>query len=110
MSNHDSIASAAFVIVRPDGVRQPLRVAVAAPYAGDAGEWRCAVWLDGLEPSASAIVGEDALQALGLAWQYLGQRLTHLVTTGVRLEFAAGGEVPLSAYFGPTASGSRTTG
>jgi hypothetical protein len=84
----------------PAGSRLPIRAGVGVPHAGGAGEWRCPVWLDGLHPLLPAMAGEDALQALGLAWQLLGQLLAGFVATGGRLEFASGGGVPLAAYFG----------
>ena len=101
MTTDPPLAAAEFVAVLPDGARRRVRIAVGAPRPGAGGEWRCPLAMDGLSPPSAAIAGEDALQALGLAWRYLGSTLRHLVATGGRLEFSSGGEVPLDAYFGP---------
>jgi hypothetical protein len=100
MSSDQPVASAAFVAVLPDGSRRPIRAGVGRPHPTDTGEWRCPVWLDGLHPGLPEIAGEDALQALGLAWQLLAQLLRDFVRSGGRLEFPGGGTVPLDAYFG----------
>jgi hypothetical protein len=103
MSEHAPIASAEFVATLPDGSQRPLRVAVGVPYFGRLDVWWCPVWLDSLHPEVAAIAGEDALQALGLAWEYLGTTLTAFVAGGGRVQFPSGGDVPLTAYFGAAA-------
>lgn len=56
--------------------------------------------LDGLEESLSPIMGEDPLQALCLALALAASLLRDEVARGTRLEYAAGGDFPLEAYFG----------
>jgi hypothetical protein len=93
------VAAADFVAVHPDGTRTPLRVRLGKPRSAVANEWTCALALDGLYDDLPAVAGNDALQALGLAWRLAGQLLTSFESQGGRLEFDDGETVPLSAYF-----------
>lgn len=48
------------------------------------------------------MVGNDAVQALGLAWGLARQLLSGLAARGEVLEYEDGETVPLSAYFDPS--------
>jgi hypothetical protein len=93
------IASADFVLVRPDGTRRPVHVRIAAPEPAGEGEWSCGVSLAGAYEDLPPVSGTDSLQALGLAWRLAGLLLASVEAGGGRLEFANGEAVPLSAYF-----------
>jgi uncharacterized protein DUF6968 len=98
------VAATDFVAVRPDGTRTAVRARLGRPYSVGSDEWRCALALDGLHEGLPPVPGGDALQALGLAWQLAGQLLASLEAQGGHLEFENGEVVPLSAYFGVSAS------
>ncbi|HEU5210594.1 MAG TPA: hypothetical protein VFU06_14470 [Longimicrobiales bacterium] len=99
MKTNQWVASADFVLVRPDGTRSPVHVGIAAPEPAGAGEWSCGVSLAGLYEELPPVSGTDSLQALGLAWRLAGLLLASVEAAGGHLEFDNGEVVPLSAYF-----------
>jgi hypothetical protein len=91
-------ATADFVAVQADGSRRPIRVCIGIPSCADPAEWRCVVAIDGLQ-AATSISGNDAVQALGLAWRFVAGLLMAFEARGGHFEFTTGGTVLLSAYF-----------
>jgi hypothetical protein len=75
-----------------------VHVRVDAPRRARTGEWACNVIATGFV-KRTAIRGEDALQALCLALDFLSNRLYDARRRGVRFRFLTGDEVPLFAYF-----------
>jgi hypothetical protein len=75
-----------------------VRIRIGAPYRARTGEWVCHVSATGLVKS-TAVRGDDALQALCLAVEFLGDKLYHARKEGLRLRVGTGEEVPLFAYF-----------
>ena len=80
-----------------DGFR-PVHIRIDKPSRLKTGEWSCNVSATGIA-KRTAIHGEDPLQALCLALEYLGEKLYDARKRGLRLWFGTGDEVPLHAYF-----------
>ena len=96
------IAETTFVLRRRDGTRTPVRMAISAPRQVGAAEWSCRLSLQGAYDDLSPMVGNDAVQALGLAWGLARRLLSSLEAGGEILEYEDGESVPLSAYFDPS--------
>jgi hypothetical protein len=100
------IASLDLLAVRADGTPVPVALRIGAPERAAAGEWRCAVRLDGLHEGLIPMHGEDSVQALSLALRLAATLLRDFVARGGRLLYApttaepAAAEWPLDAYFG----------
>jgi hypothetical protein len=76
-----------------------VRIRLDAPRRARTGEWACRVLATGVT-KPTVIRGGDALQAICLALDFLGDRLYDARRRGIRLRFlSADDEVPLSAYF-----------
>jgi len=75
-----------------------IHIRLDAPRRVATGEWTCSVVATGLV-KRTAVRGEDALQALCLALDFLGTRLYEARRRGVQLAFRTGEAVPLFAYF-----------
>lgn len=101
------IASAELDMLRRDGRRVRVTVALGRPYQdAHLGAWRCPVRLDGMFSRLADIAGEDSLQALLLALRLVHQQLAHAEAQGAKL-LSPGGrpEDPgcrfdLDSYFG----------
>jgi hypothetical protein len=88
------VATAAFVMVRPDGTRVPVTAIIGRPYMVERGEGRCPASLSGIDPQYPDICGEGTLQALCLALRLVHTRLEHQLEKG-NLLFAEGEQEPL---------------
>jgi len=96
------IAETTFVLRRRDGTRTPVHMGIRAPRRVGVAEWSCTLSLQGAYNDLAPMVGNDAIQALGLAWGLARQLLAALEGTGAILEYESGEPVRLSAYFGPS--------
>jgi hypothetical protein len=107
------IAEQAVTFVHPTGKRVDGLIGIGMPFPGPPNA-TCTYALDGLdEPIEPArhLNGEDTLQALLLAVQFVGMRLQHFVSRGGRVVFRVEGtepaeleddiDFPLASYFGP---------
>lgn len=74
---------------------RPVRVEVTRPVRDPSGEWSCEVRLVGSGETWPPIRGEDSMQALTLALEFLRQVLSQ--RPGLRLR--DGDEFPYDAYF-----------
>ena len=83
-----------------DGERRPVQLRLGRPTPDGDDSWACPIALDGMHPGLLPMVGGDSLQALCLALALAASLLRDSVAHGTRLEYAAGGEFPLDAYFG----------
>jgi hypothetical protein len=81
-----------------DGLARPLAIRIGMPIQRRTGEWAAEVQLTGLV-NRTNVFGEDALQALALALDLVGNTLYAQRRRGVRVQFATGQEIPLAAYF-----------
>jgi uncharacterized protein DUF6968 len=98
------IARLELVAVRSSGDRFPLTIEIGIPYEdADHRAWRCPVSLAELDRRLPDLAGGDSFQALCIAVNFVGQRLSHFVEDGGKLFFAgdenADREFPLEAYF-----------
>ena len=92
------IVDTPFTAILADGTPQTVRVQVAMPRRSGRTAWGCRVGITGvLKPRP--IYGEDALQALCLALDFVGNMLYLHRRRGLRLKFPEGQSVPLYAYF-----------
>lgn len=98
-------ARADFVAVTAADQRLPLSVRIGVPVQTATGEWECALSLEGLHNTLVPMSGEDALQALGLAWNLVGSLLRRFEALGGRVEYPTGLRVPLETYFAPDVDG-----
>ncbi|MFF4105321.1 DUF6968 family protein [Streptomyces sp. NPDC001903] len=98
MKNHATIATRPLEAVTPDGETFPVTLRLGAPYPDPdpAGDWICPCRLDGLYESTYEIHGVDGIQALALATDVLGRRLTEAAQER-GLTFTWGGESGLTA-------------
>jgi hypothetical protein len=99
----DAIAALEVTIDR-SGATTPGAVYVGRPRMVEGGtEFRCEVFVQGLQKQPTVVRGSDGLQALILGLLYLSSLLKQFVGNGGRLRFRegqrAGDEVPLNAYF-----------
>ncbi|MFD7080970.1 DUF6968 family protein [Streptomyces sp. NPDC002181] len=98
MKNHTVIATRRLEAVARDGGTFPVTLQLGAPYPDPdpAGDWICPCGLEGLSETTYEIHGVDGIQALALAAEVLGSRLTEAAQAR-GLTFAWGGESGLSA-------------
>ena len=94
----DWIAEVSFLAQPPDGAARPVTIRIARPEQVGAGEWTCAVAMEGLHDRLAPVHGADALQALTLAWQLAGRLLAGFVERGGRLSYPSGEAVALESY------------
>jgi hypothetical protein len=94
------VAELDLLATTPDGEQRPVRAWVGTPVQAPTGEWSCPAGLDGLYDGIAAMRGEDALQAICLAFGLCAALLRDHVTAGGRLQYPGGEEFPLEAYFG----------
>jgi hypothetical protein len=104
------IATLDLLAVHADGTRTPVALRIGAPEQVAAGEWRCAIRLDGLHDHLRPMHGADSVQALCLALRLAATLLRDFVARGGRLQDRAASadtdagadaaDWPLEAYFG----------
>lgn len=92
------IAEAPFTGVRKNGMRRSVLVRVGIPRRSGRTGWACPVEITGVLRSR-LVYGEDALQTLCLALDFVGNTLYSQRQRGLRLQFPTGHSVPLWAYF-----------
>jgi hypothetical protein len=92
------IAEVTFRTSGPRDDERRVRIRIDAPRRVRTGEWACRVTATGVV-RRTMVRGEDGLQALCLAVEFLGDKLYEARKRGVRLRFDTGHEVPLFAYF-----------
>jgi hypothetical protein len=73
-------------------------VRVSTPRRTRTGEWLCIAEATGITKKTK-VHGEDALQALCIALDFLGREIYQARREGLRLVFDTGESVPLQAYF-----------
>lgn len=96
----DVIARAEFDFLPAGGSVRRLGIEVHRPYAGDDGEWDCIVVLPGLHTECAQIRGEDAVQALMLALDFVRRLILQHIAIGDRLRYRGTDvDVLLDAYF-----------
>ena len=95
------VAERALVYVTQSGERTPFTLRLGTPYHDPRGNWACPVALDGLEGPILDIAGEDSLQSLMLAREFLHRYLAARCSDGSRvLDAEAGHTVSLAELFG----------
>jgi hypothetical protein len=107
------IAEQEVTFVHPGGERVDGVIGIGMPFPGPPNA-TCTYSLDGLDDAvepARHIHGEDTLQALLLAVQFVGMALHHFISRGGRVVFRSEGPIdddddgdidfPLRSYFGP---------
>jgi hypothetical protein len=87
------IATRELTAVRAQQGEFPVRVAIGQPYRVAAGEWACAVKLDGLYGGLSDQHAADSFQALMLAQNLLRSLLARFVHDGGQLFDSPGGSL-----------------
>jgi hypothetical protein len=92
------IAQVPFTGVRRNGAHRDVHVRVGAPRRSGRTAWACPVEVSGIL-RRTLVHGEDALQALCLALDLVGNTLYVHQRRGLRLTFPTGQSVPLFAYF-----------
>jgi hypothetical protein len=81
-----------------NGRRRSIRIRIAAPRLSRETVWACPVQIVGvLRPTL--VYGEDALQTMCLALEFIGNTLYSQRRRRLRLVFPTGHSVPLYAYF-----------
>src|SRR5688572_3018356 len=94
------IAVLDLIAVTAAGERGAVRLCLGPPVPDGAGVWPCPLALEGLHADLPSVLGEDPLQSLCLALALAAALLRDVLEKGGRLEYAAGGDFPLDAYFG----------
>lgn len=89
---------ATFRATAPDRPDRRVSIGVALPQRARTGEWICFVTITGFL-KRTGVRGEDALQALCLALELIGDTLYRARQRGVRFVYPTGERVPLHAYF-----------
>jgi hypothetical protein len=92
------IAQVPFTGVRRNGIRRSIHVRVGTPRRSGRTAWACPVEVSGVL-RRTPVYGEDALQALCLALDFVGNTLYAHQRRGLHLKFPTGHSVPLFAYF-----------
>ena len=92
------IAQVRFTGVRRDGTHRSVRVRIGVPRRSGRTAWACPVEVSGVL-KRTLVCGEDPLQALCLALDFIGNTLYSERRQGLSLRFATGHSVPLYAYF-----------
>lgn len=94
-----AVVAAKFRAEWHNGLSKDIVVRVGRPYRAKTGEWVCRAQIAGLGKAASAR-GEDALQALCLALDLVGDFFYQFRKDGGRIKFYdSAQDVPLQAYF-----------
>jgi hypothetical protein len=93
------IAEKELVMVRAGGEKVAIIVEIGQPYQSAEGEWRTPVALHGLHERLSDICGEDSLQSLSLAVEFIRRRLASVVERGDQLIDAEGDDFHFDVYF-----------
>jgi hypothetical protein len=95
------LASSDFRYVSRSGGDQLLEIAIGRPRQLSSGEWECPVALHGHLSDWKYIRGEDGIQSLSLALNFIHRILLSMVAQGGRILYAGSSdEVPLDMYFG----------
>jgi hypothetical protein len=92
------IAQVPFTGVRRDGTHRSVHVRVGVPRRSGRTPRACPVEVTGVL-KRTLVYGEDPLQALCLALDFIGNTLYSERRQGLSLRFATGHSVPLYAYF-----------
>jgi hypothetical protein len=92
------IAQVPFTGMRKNGTHRNVHVRVGSPRRSGRTAWACPVEVSGVL-RRRLVHGEDALQALCLALDFVGNTLYVQQRRGLRLTFPTGQSVPLFAYF-----------
>ena len=80
------IAQLSLAVLRPNGERDTVFVAVGAPVQGEANEWQCPVRVQGAgQQWGGAISAADSFQALCLAMSLVSRGLRTILDGGNRL-------------------------
>ena len=91
---------AELILVRPNGERLAVTVAIGHPFPTSAQDWACPVSFAPLHEGTTAIHGQDSFQAICLAIAFVKDLLTSFLADGGQILYAATGEqFPIDAYF-----------
>ena len=97
-----TIAKKELIVVRTGGERVAVVAEIGQPYQSAEGDWRTPVALHGLHERLSDICGEDSLQSLTLAVEFIRRRLALVVERGDQLLDTEGDDFPFEVYFTKT--------
>jgi hypothetical protein len=86
-------------LTRKSGERIPLTIELGAPLQHPDGFWHTPVALHGLHGRLGDICGEDSLQSLCLAVEFIRLRLASVVESGDRVTDENGGDFQFEAFF-----------
>ena len=92
------IAETPFTGVRENGTPRGVLVRVGVPRRSGRTAWACPVQITGVVKQR-LVYGEDALQVLCLAIEFVGNTLYSQRRQGLQLQLPTGHSVPLYAYF-----------
>jgi hypothetical protein len=81
----DLVATLQLVELAPDGERKAIEVQIGRPHWDERGSWACPVLVTSISDKVREIHGEDSMQALCLAVQFVRSMLHSVITRGSRL-------------------------
>lgn len=93
------IAVSDLIAVDANGTRRDVVLRIGMPRPAKSADWMCPVDLQGLESQPIEIFGVDSLQALGLAYAFVGRMALAFEQAGGQFEFADGEPVSMVEYF-----------